>query len=40
MCDPFGVVGVWGLPMAVKFMCMLLGSRFVSFVCGFKDRDV
>jgi hypothetical protein len=20
LCDPFGVVGVWGLPMAVKLM--------------------
>ena len=32
MCYPFGVVGAWGLPMAMKFTCMLLGSHF-SFLC-------
>ena len=34
------MVGVWGLPMVVIFMCILLGSQFVFFVCGFKARDV
>ena len=27
------MVGVWGLPMAVKFICMLFGSHF--FFCLF-----
>ena len=40
LCDPFGVVGVWDLPMAMKFMCMLFGFPFIFFVCEFKARDV
>ena len=29
LCDPFGVVGVWDLPMAMKFMCKLFEFPFV-----------
>jgi hypothetical protein len=32
LCDPLGVVGVVGLSMAIKFMCMLLGSQVKIFV--------
>ena len=27
------MVGVWGLPMVMIFMCILLGSHFVFFLC-------
>ena len=40
LCHPFGVVGMWGLPMAVKVMCMLFGSPFFVFRVLIKTRDV
>ena len=40
LSNPYGVVGLWGLPMTMEFMCMLPSSPFVFYVCGLKARDV